>query len=71
LKGGEPSGYTGSHEVRTQLRHLRSIGLIRTSKYVAEIAKDGAPVDLAGVELTPLGEQWVKHIIAIETIKEV
>jgi hypothetical protein len=69
LAGGETSGYRGNHALRTELRRLRSIGLLRMKKdkYVGEI-KDGAMFDLADVvELTPLGQRWVKRIREIET----
>jgi hypothetical protein len=69
LKDGKTSGYKGNHDVRTELRRLRSMNLIRRKgeKHIREI-ENGATVDLVDfVELTPLGERWVNHIKDIES----
>lgn len=69
---GKTTGFTGSHELRTQLRHLRSMGLIRNSsgRLVKQI-EDNTTVDLADyVKLTEFGRQWadsLKQIKAEET----
>ena len=58
------TGYKGNHDVRTELRRLRSIGLIRMmpDQQVSQI-KDGSTVDLAKyVGLTNLGRRWVQRI---------
>jgi hypothetical protein len=68
LARGKTSGYRGNHSLRGQLRRLRSIGLLRMKKdrEVGDM-KDGVEVDLATfVELTPLGERWVRRIREIE-----
>jgi hypothetical protein len=68
LARGKTSGYRGNHSLRGQLRRLRSIGLLRMKKdrEVGDM-KDGVEVDLATfVELTPLGEGWVRRIREIE-----
>jgi hypothetical protein len=57
-------GYRGNHTVRTELRRLRSIGLIRMvdGHRVSDIKTD-LVVDLARyVELTPSGETWVQRL---------
>jgi len=62
------SGYRGSHSLRAELRRLRSIGLLRMKKdkHVGDM-KDGSVCDLEDfVELTPLGERWVRRIREIE-----
>lgn len=64
------ANYKGSHALRTELRRLRSIGLIRmrSDKHVGQITDDLA-VNLADYcELTSLGERWVNRIRAIETL---
>jgi hypothetical protein len=65
---GRTSGHRGNHALRAELRRLRSIGLLRMKKdkHVGEM-KDGVMFDLADfVELTPLGERWVRRIREIE-----
>jgi len=61
LSRGRTSAYQGSHTLRSEVRRLRYIGLIRMKKdkIVADM-KDGLGFDLASfVELTPLGDRWV------------
>jgi len=60
--------WTGSHDLRTQLRRLRFVGLIKMRfigkdrRFVSEM-KDGLKVDLSDyVELTDLGKHWVEMI---------
>jgi hypothetical protein len=58
------AGYKGSHALRTELRRLRSIGLLtmKDNRTVAEM-KDGADFDLANyVGLTELGRRWAIRI---------
>jgi hypothetical protein len=64
LADGKTRDYMGNHGVRTELRRLRSIGLItmRDAHRVSEM-KDGSQFDLAAsVTLTELGERWVRKI---------
>jgi hypothetical protein len=64
IADGKTKGYRGGSRVRSELRHLRSIGLIRkhTDRHVAEL-KSGGVYDLADiVELTDLGRQWVAKL---------
>ena len=68
LSNGRTSAYRGSPTLRTEVRRLRSIRLIRMKKdkRVAYI-KDGLDFDLADfVELTPLGDRWVARLAEIE-----
>jgi len=68
LAEGKTDKYKGNHELRTELRRLRSIGLIkmRTDREVNQM-KDSLAFDLAHyVKLTPLGSRWVKRINQIE-----
>ena len=61
---GKTKGYKGGHIVRSELRHLRSIGLIRKhpDRNIGELRSDGV-YDLADiVELTNLGLQWVAKL---------
>ena len=58
----------GSHEVRVELRRMRSIGLLRKrpSRNIGEL-KDDLEVDIATlVELTPLGRQWSRRLKEID-----
>ena len=62
------SGYDGSHSLRSELRRLRSIGLLtmKETRTVGEM-KDGARFDLARyVDLTDLGRRWAVRIGEIE-----
>lgn len=68
LDRGETGNYRGNHSLRSELRRLRSIGLLkmRDGRQIGAM-KEGLVFDLHGfVELTPLGEQWVKQIREIE-----
>lgn len=61
IADGKTKGYKGGGTLRTELRHLRSIGLIRkhTDRHIGELKSDGV-YDIAQVlELTDLGQQWV------------
>lgn len=56
--------FKGGHNARTELRRLRSIGLIRMvdGHHISEIKSDMF-VDLARyVELTPFGQTWVERL---------
>lgn len=58
------AGYKGNHALRTELRRLRSIGLLamKENRTVAEM-KDGSEFDLASyVDLTELGRRWAVRI---------
>ncbi len=60
--------YTGNHNVRTELRRLRSLKLIQMkSGQQIRHMEDGKAVDLNDfVELTDLGRRWVERIKEIE-----
>lgn len=64
------AGYRGNHPLRSELRRLRSLGLIRTrSGQQVGYMKDGSSFDLADyVELTDLGERWAATIQQIEIL---
>jgi len=65
---GNTSGYQGSHILRGELRRLRSMRLVRMKDgmQISQM-KDGNACDLAAfVELTPLGQRWVKRVREIE-----
>ena len=60
--------YRGNHEVRTELRRLRSLGLIkmRPDKHIGGITND-LIVDVDDyVELTKLGKEWIDRITEFE-----
>ena len=64
LARGNTQGYKGGGNVRSELRHLRTIGLIRKhpEKHIGDLRSDGV-YDLADVvELTDLGRQWVARL---------
>lgn len=61
---GRTQGYKGGGSLRSELRHLRSIGLIRKhpGRNIGELISDNV-YDLADlVELTDLGKQWVTKL---------
>lgn len=61
---GRTQGYKGGGSLRSELRHLRSIGLIRKhpGRNIGELISDNV-YDLADfVELTDLGKQWVAKL---------
>jgi hypothetical protein len=60
IADGKTKGYKGGGTLRSELRHLRSIGLIRkhANRQIGEFKSDGV-YDIADVvELTDLGRQW-------------
>jgi CAP12/Pycsar effector protein, TIR domain len=64
IADGKTKGYKGGGSLRSELRHLRSIGLIRkyADRHIAELKSDGV-YDLADIiELTELGRQWVAKL---------
>jgi hypothetical protein len=64
LSNGKTTGYKGSHSMRSEIRRLRSIGLIemRPSRQVGQMTDDKI-FDLKDyVVLTKLGCDWVKRI---------
>jgi hypothetical protein len=68
LANHKTKNYRGNHELRTELRRLRSLGLIkmRPDKRIGDITND-LVVDLDDyVELTRLGEEWVDRITEFE-----
>ena len=69
LSLGETTGYVGNHALRTELRRLRSIGLIsmKPNREVSQI-RDDKRVDLTDyVELTQLGRRWASRVREIES----
>jgi hypothetical protein len=68
LAEGRTKDYKGNHALRSELRRLRFLKLIRMcpDQHVGYM-KDGLSFDLAAyVELTDLGKRWVKRIQQIE-----
>jgi len=64
LSNRNTAGYQGNNDVRTELRRLRSIGLIemREGRNIGKMA-DGSKYDLSDfVTLTNLGSEWVARI---------
>lgn len=64
IASGKTKGHKGGGSLRSELRHLRSIGLIRkhADRHIAELKSDGV-YDLADIlELTDLGRQWVAKL---------
>lgn len=65
IADGKTKGYKGGGSLCSELRHLRSIGLIRkrAERTIGELMSDGQVHDLADiVELTELGRQWVAKL---------
>jgi hypothetical protein len=68
LADQKTASYLASHTLRSEIRHLRSMGLVqmRPNHTVGQMADD-LPFDLADyIELTPLGDRWVSRIREIE-----
>jgi hypothetical protein len=64
LADGKTKGYKGGGSLRSELRHLRSIGLVRkhADRHIGELKSDGV-YDLADIlELTNLGRQWAANL---------
>ena len=64
LADGKTTGYKGRGSLRSELRHLRSMGLIRKhlDRHIGELKSDRV-FDLADIlELTDLGRQWVAKL---------
>ena len=64
IASGKTKGYKGRGSLRSELRHLRSIGLIRkrADRHLGELKSEGV-YDLADIlELTDLGRQWVAKL---------
>jgi len=62
------SGYTGSHPLRSELRRLRSIRLLKNMKdHTVSEMRDGKKIDLATyVFLTKLGRDWARRIVEMD-----
>jgi hypothetical protein len=63
--------YKGNYALRTEVRHLRTLDLIkmRGDRHVGEL-KDGTRFDLAdSVQLTEFGKKWAERIQAIEAVE--
>jgi hypothetical protein len=68
LKSGDTQNYTGNHQLRTELRRLKAMGLVAKlpDRNVADI-KDGQKVDLKTVvQLTERGNQYLEKIAETE-----
>jgi hypothetical protein len=64
LEKGSAREYVGSHSVRTELRKLRTLGLIRTlpERHIGELG-DKVKIDLANfVELTERGKHYLDRL---------
>jgi hypothetical protein len=64
IADGKTTGYKGGGGLRSELRHLRSIGLIRkhADRNIGELKSEGV-YDLADIlELTDLGHQWAAKL---------
>jgi hypothetical protein len=68
LSVAKTGDYQGGHILRSELRRLRSVGLIRmTNKgYVAELTSDKRFNLARYVELTELGQRWANQISQLE-----
>jgi hypothetical protein len=69
LESGNTRRYTGSHSLRSELRRMRSMHLLRMKqgRHVGEL-KDGGTYDLADfVELTRNGQRWIARVREIES----
>jgi hypothetical protein len=58
---GKTQGYQGRGTLRSELRHLRSMGLIQkhSGRHIGDLTSDGAHDIADVVELTNLGREWV------------
>jgi hypothetical protein len=67
---GKTKDYSGSHALRSELRRLRGVKLLKsfTNRHIAELKDDpNQKYDISTVvELTFLGKQWAKKIREIE-----
>ena len=64
LEAGKTQEYVGSHALRTELRKLRTLGLIQDCKgrHISELV-DNAKMDLSKiVELTERGQQYLERL---------
>jgi hypothetical protein len=69
LAARSTKGYKTNQAMRTELRRLRSLELIRMlpDKHIAAMNPDGQVIDLANfLELTENGRRWAKRIDEIE-----
>jgi hypothetical protein len=72
LATGKTTRYTGSHELRTELRRLRSLGLVEMTGrgYIGDLTDDKV-VNLAEfVRLKGLGSRWVERLFELEDQRE-
>jgi hypothetical protein len=71
LADGKTDHYIGNNNVRSELRHLRSMKLISMhGNQPLAFIQDGKEFDLANyVELTDLGKEWARKIREIEEMK--
>jgi hypothetical protein len=68
IADGKTANYKGSHDGRSELRNLRSAGLLKSKPgtHISQL-KDGTEYDVSKLlELTPLGTRWVSRIRANE-----
>ena len=67
---GKTSDYKGSHSLRSELRSLRSAGLIKSKPQttIGQLKNDSI-MDISNLlELTALGNHWIKRIKEFELI---
>ena len=67
LYRGTTTNYSGNHDLRSELRRLRYLTLIMTTRTVHTAAADGTIFDLKDfVQLTPLGTDWAQQLEQME-----
>jgi hypothetical protein len=70
LASGAVTSYKGNQALRTELRRLRAIGLIRSRNHAVADIKDNIVVALSDyVELTDLGQKWARRLAELEEPK--
>jgi CAP12/Pycsar effector protein, TIR domain len=64
IAAGKTKDYKGGGILRAELRHLRSMGLIRKhgDRHIGELTSEGTHDIARVVELTDLGRQWVARL---------
>ncbi len=71
IADGNAANYIGSHDVRSELRNLRTAGLLKSKPgtHIAQL-KDGTKYDVSKLlELTKLGARWVSRIRENEKVE--
>lgn len=62
---GRTQNYMGGHHVRSELRHLRYVGLLESKQYIAGLHNDESYNLSEFVQLTNLGRDWVRLMLAV------